>query len=109
MKLESLKKRMQFGGSQKLMLRYPNSEIVLCTPLHRLEEEVGECRLRDYVVAIREVAQNYGVPVCDLYANCNMQPQLQENMERFMPDGLHPNDEGQAKIYKRLRGFLEAL
>lgn len=94
---------------RKLMLRYPNAQIVFCTPLHRLEEDRCGRRLKDFVVAIREVAECYGIPVCDLYATCNIQPQFRDNKERFAPDGLHPNEAGHLKIYNRLRGFLESL
>ena len=59
--------------------------------------------------AIRRVTEFYGIPVLDLYATSGLQPQVDIIMQRFCPDGLHPNDAGQEKIYKRLRGFLESL
>lgn len=94
---------------QRLMVRYPEAELVLLTPLHRLVEEKGERKLKDYVIAIKEVAEYYGVPVCDMYATCPIQPQFVCNGERLAPDGLHPNEAGHQRIYKRLRGFLEVL
>ena len=92
-----------------LIARYPDAQIVFMTPLHRTVEERGERRLKDFVNAIREVTEFYGIPVLDLYATSGLQPQVAVIQERFCPDGLHPNDAGQEKIYKRLRGFLEAL
>ena len=83
--------------------------IVCMTPLHRVVEERGERRLKDFVDAIRKVTEFYGIPVLDLYATSGIQPQVDVIMQKFCPDGLHPNDAGQEKIYKRLRGFLEAL
>ncbi len=92
-----------------LINRYPNGQIVFMTPLHRTVEERGERRLKDFVRAIREVTEFYGIPVLDLYATSGIQPQVQVIMDKFCPDGLHPNDAGHEKIYRRLRAFLEAL
>jgi lysophospholipase L1-like esterase len=38
-----------------------------------------------------------------------MQPAVPALKERYMPDGLHPNDEGQKLIASRLAGFLQTL
>ena len=79
------------------------------TPLHRSMEEFSGQRLKDYVEAIKEVAEYYAIPVIDLYATSGLQPQVPIIMQRFCPDGLHPNDAGHEKLYRRLRAFLEAL
>ena len=63
----------------------------------------------DYVEIIREVAGYYGIPVLDLHRVSGMQPAVQTLRERYMPDGLHPNDAGHALICSRLKGFLETL
>lgn len=94
---------------QRLMERYPEAQLVFMTPLHRLIEERGERRLKDYVDAIRQVTEYYGIPVVDLYATCQIQPQVEDNKNRFCPDGLHPNEAGHQRIYRRLRGVLESL
>lgn len=93
----------------KLINRYPDGEIVFMTPIHRKTEERGGRRLKDFVQAIKEVAEYYAIPVLDLYATSGIQPQEPVLMERFCPDGLHPNDAGHERIYRRLRGFLESL
>lgn len=95
--------------TQMLMKRYPEAQVVFMTPLHRAVEERGERRLKDFVIAIRQVAEYYSVPVVDLYASCGIQPQIESNRDRFCPDGLHPNKAGHQKIYQRLRGVLEML
>lgn len=94
---------------RKLMRRYPHAEIVFMTPLHRVDEERGGHCLRDYVTAIRQVAEYYAIPVVDLYATSGIQPQVSKNRELFAPDGLHPNEAGHYKIYRRLRSALEVL
>lgn len=94
---------------RKLLLCYPDAQLVFMTPLHRTVEDRGGRRLPDFVSAIRQVAEYYGVPVADMYATCQIQPQIPENKQRFCPDGLHPNAAGHRRIYQRLRGFLESL
>ena len=100
-----------------LIAKYPAAQLVVMTPLHRVGENkayndfgvrcVG-C-LEDYVDVIMEVAGYYGIPVLDLHRVSGLQPEVQTLRERYMPDGLHPNDAGHALIYNRLKGFLETL
>lgn len=102
----------------KLIERYPARQVVVMTPLHRLSEaeyafnELGVRRSTDlegYVNAIIQVAGFYGIPVLDLFHTSGIQPRHPVLRERYMPDGLHPNDAGHARIAERLIGFLQAL
>lgn len=102
-----------------LIERYPAAQLVVMTPLHRLTEDRNapynergirnEHTLEDYVDAIATVAAYYGIPVLDLFRTSGLQPAVPAVMARYMPDGLHPNDEGHARIAERLIGFLAAL
>ena len=103
---------------QKLYERYPNGTIVLMTPLHRLSEdetlynELGVRRvgpLSAYVQALRDVAEFYGLPLVDLFANCPIQPRMELQREKYMPDGLHPNDAGAELVAQCLQTVLEGL
>lgn len=103
---------------QKIYEKYPNARVVLMTPLHRLSEdetlynELGVRRvgpLSMYVQAIRDVAEFYGLPLVDLFANCPIQPRVDSLREKYMPDGLHPNDAGAALVAQCLQAVLEAL
>ena len=83
------------------------------TPLHReyeymKNEKTGKI-LREYVDAIRETAQNYGVAVLDLYSMSGLQPNIAEIKEIYVPDGLHPSDMGNKRIAERLYSFLKCL
>ncbi len=102
----------------KLIDKYPESTIVVMTPLHRLGEwnlkgegckEEDVAPLSRYVEVIREVAQYYSLPVCDLFANSGLQPNIPAIRERYFPDGLHPNDKGHERIAERLGEFLKSL
>jgi len=103
---------------EKLIARYPEGQILLLTPMHRLGEEdtsrndrglprTGD--LKTYVRAIREIAEYYGLPVVDLFAHCPIQPAVALQREKYMPDGLHPNEAGHELIARRVLTALQAL
>jgi len=101
-----------------LINKYPTATIVVMTPLHRLDEynlrgegnkaQDGE-PLITYVNIIKEVAAYYSLPLLDLWSMGGMQPNVPILREKFNPDGLHPNNEGHAKIAHRLAEFLKTL
>nr|MBQ4317932.1 SGNH/GDSL hydrolase family protein [Clostridia bacterium] len=92
-----------------------NALIVILTPLHRLDEvkPAGENArlgkpddLREYVKMIREVAEYYSLPVLDLYACSGLQPNVPAILERYVPDGLHPNSAGHKILAELIAQFL---
>ena len=97
--------------------KYPDVPVVILTPLHRLNEDspkgdnkpepVGT--LKEYVNIIREVAEYYSFPVLDLYKESGLQPKVPVIQQKYIPDGLHPNDDGHRIIADRLVGFLKTL
>lgn len=99
----------------KLIEKYPGKPIVIMTPLHRVGEQGvkikhgREVTLKTYVDIIREVAEYYALPVCDLFQNSGLQPEVPVIMEKFIPDGLHPNDAGHEILAKKLGSFLANL
>ena len=101
------------GGLNSLIKTFKKDfagvQIVFMTPLHRSMEEFSGRRLKDYVEAIKEVAEYYAIPLLDLYATSGLQPQVPIIMQKYCPDGLHPNDAGHERLYWRMRAFLEAL
>ena len=102
---------------EKLINKYPEALIVFMTPLHRLSEDVKvkeigiplETDLEGYVEIEKKVAKYYSIPVLDLFSISGLQPKVQALREKFMPDGLHPNDGGHRIIADRLVGFLKTL
>lgn len=95
--------------------KYPTVPIVVLTPLHRLNEDnprgdnkpapVGT--LKTYVDIIKEVAEYYSLPVLDLFAESGIQPAIPLIREKYMPDGLHPNDEGHAVLANKIAVYLK--
>lgn len=102
--------------SEKLIVKYPDAKIVFFTPLHRATEAIpsvkhpdGNWVLSDYVRAIKQNAEFFSFPVLDLWSCSGMQPALEIVKERFMPDGLHPNDAGYGKLFEIIDAFLKEL
>lgn len=102
----------------KLIERYPDAQLVFMTPLHRTSEnsrsfnERGlrlSADLEGYVNIITEVCAYYAIPVLDLFRVSGIQPNVLILRERYMPDGLHPNDAGAERIARKLLGFLRSL
>ncbi len=102
---------------RNLIERYPDATIVVVTPLHRWNENDphGDYRTYDldplsvYADIIRQVAEYYSLLVLDLYRNSGIQPEIPVMKEKYMPDGLHPNDAGHILIANRLEGLLKSL
>lgn len=110
-----------YGGLHELYRtlfeKYPEAQLVVMTPTHRSSENslLNDWNLRTlaplsrYVEIIREVAEYYAIPVLDLFKVSGIQPAIPVLKEKYMPDGLHPNDAGHAKLAEKLYGFLKAL
>ena len=103
-----------------LIKTYPEKPIVFVTPLHRLNEELDYNKrleeknpnarpLSDFVNAIREVCELFSIPVLDMFKEGGMPARVWAWCENHMPDGLHPNDNGQKIIAHKLQKFLENL
>lgn len=101
-----------------LITKYPDNPIVILTPLHRCNElsprgDGGKPQdvapLKTYVDIIREVAEYYSLPVLDLYKTSGMQPEVPIIKERYIPDGLHPNDAGHVILAEKIAGFMKGL
>ncbi|MBO4770737.1 MAG: SGNH/GDSL hydrolase family protein [Clostridia bacterium] len=102
-----------------LQKRYPLARIIVCTPAHRADElnprgdglikryNVGT--LKAYADAIRKIAEDHSLPVCDLYRNLGINVLIPEHREALMPDGLHPNDAGHERLADCIASFIQSL
>lgn len=104
-----------FNGLLEL---YSGKPILILTPLHRLDENnpLGDgskpysvASLKTYKDIIVNVAEQYGLPVLDLYATSGIQPLNETNRKLLLPDGLHPSDMGHALIAHRIANALMLL
>lgn len=96
-----------------LVIKYPASHIIVMTPLHRETEDEPNPRtgkvLSDYVRVIRDVAEEYGLSLLDAYNRCPIDPRIPEHKEKYVPDGLHPCDDGHEIIAALLEEHIKSL
>lgn len=110
----------EFYGALKILCRglikkYPESDIFFITPMHAFgfkdyphwntKNKAGNI-LREYRNAIINVCEYYSVPVLDLFSSSGITPDVSENKELMLPDGLHPGKKGRNKIARKILNFL---
>lgn len=112
-------------GITALKTMYPDKQIVLLTPLHRAfasfrtnvqpdencQNFCGEYVDR-YVVAVKEAANVWGIPVIDLNSVSGMNPMVDSQIPYFNrkdTDKLHPSTSGQRRMARTLLYQLAAL
>jgi len=101
---------------KNLINNNPNASIVIMTPMKQhgyrvapdsyTKNEQGLVQI-DYVNAIKKVADYYSLPVLDMYANAGMTPFLDSQKDLYFIDGLHPNQNGQYRVARKVANFLE--
>lgn len=104
-----------------LMELYSKSEIVFLTParclygqsdtvpsVHPLKKPDAK-PLLEYVRAIEETAKLFDIPTLNLYEKLGIDPNREDDREKYTTDGLHFNNEGQKIIAGLLGDFLENL
>lgn len=103
-----------FGGLfvlfTKVKEKYNNSKIYVLTPIHRLSEDEKNSKgyiLEDYRKAIIERAKEFGFEVID-GKGVPINPKNKEDKEKYMIDGLHPNQEGHKIMAEYLLRYIEA-
>ena len=101
-----------------LKTEFSGKTVVFMTPAHRVGDEMAadyHTKIADamplafYCDVIKETAKQFDIPVIDMFEALGIDPNKQEDLERFAEDGLHFNDEGHGYIANALRRFLEAL
>ncbi len=98
-----------------LKTHYPDKQIILLTPLHRGFARFSDRNIQppesfanfcgsfidEYVQAVKEIANVWGVPVIDLNSISGLYPLLDGQAEYFRSpetDRLHPNTPGQLRM-----------
>ena len=95
-----------------LLNKFPGKPIIFITPMHYPEESLKNRHgqiLKRYVNIIKEVCEEYSIPVCDIYANSGIASTLKSQRPIYTADGAHPNVRGHEMIASRLLGFLRNL
>lgn len=80
---------------QGIYAKCPTAKIIIITPPQRATGWTANSQgkyLFEYVNAIKQVAQLYGVLVVDQFSNCNINPVFSAMKDKyFNSDGTHPN------------------
>lgn len=105
-----------------LKSNYPEQKLVFMTPAHMHFRGVSDSLvcprpikkpdaqpLAAYVEVIKARGEELGIPVLDLFEKLPIDPNNEEDREKYTVDGLHFNDLGQAVLAKTLGDFLESL
>ncbi len=95
-----------------LIEKYPTAVVAVITPLHRKDEDVPNAmgaRLKTYVDIIRAAAEEYSLPVLDLWKMSGLQPNIKIIRDKYVPDGLHPNEAGHRILASRIAAFIKSL
>jgi len=109
-----------------LKTRFPEQQIIIMTPIHRgfakfsdTNVQPEECfangiglYLDAYVDALKQAAQNWAVPVIDLYSLSGLYPLADSQVQYFNnadTDRLHPNAKGNYRLAKTILYQLQAL
>lgn len=98
------KKRTFWGDLDELMeglkKDYPNAEVIFMTPLPNSLQDYLKIQ-HPYLIpqdkfadVIKELADEHGMEVIDLYNSNILDGHDKDNVLHFMPDGVHPNAEG---------------
>jgi lysophospholipase L1-like esterase len=92
------------SGLQK---KYPDSKIILLTPVPRRDLELNKLGLllTDYVEAVETAARMHNVPCVDMYKPLAGYFSV-ENTEKYFPDLLHPNAAGHQLMADVLEAWL---
>lgn len=103
---------------ENLRRAYAGKPIVFLAPARRNGDEGIHFRqtenpharpLLAYVDAIISIAAEYDIPVIDLYRTMGVDPNKEEDLKAYAPDGLHFNAEGHARIAEMLVSCLQSL
>ena len=98
------KRRTFWGDLDELMdglkTDYPNAEVIFMTPLPNSLQDYLKIQ-HPYLIpqdkfadVIKELADEHGMEVIDLYNSNILDGHDKDNVLHFMPDGVHPNADG---------------
>ncbi len=97
---------------------YPHAKVIFLTPARCFEcEKVSNDALKPpnskslkyYVDVIVNKGKKYDIPVLNLYTQLPINPNIEEDKEKYTTDGLHLNDLGHGVLADTVIRFLEEL
>jgi lysophospholipase L1-like esterase len=109
-----------------LKAKFPEQQIIIMTPIHRGFAKFSDTNVQPeeyfsngnglyldaYVDALKQAAQNWAVPVIDLYSLSGLYPLADSQVQYFNngdTDRLHPNAKGNYRLAKTILYQLQTL
>ena len=105
-----------------LKQEYAGKTVVFMTPAHMHFRGVSDTLvsprpikkpdakpLQAYVDVVKARGEEFGIPVLDLFENLGIDPNNEDDREKYTVDGLHFNDIGQGILADTLGKFLENI
>ena len=86
-----------------------NRQIDYRVPSTRAEKRPGAKPLLAYVEIIQKTAEQFGIPVLDLYHTLPIDPHDPTHYEAYTTDGLHFNDAGHEILALCIKNFIDSL
>ncbi len=111
---------------EKLKNEFPDTQIILMTPIHRAFATFGPTNVQppecfpnaigryvdEYVDAVKEAGKHWSMPVIDLFGESGLYPMSDSHVKYFnnsRTDRLHPNTAGHRRIADLIEAKLNAL
>lgn len=102
---------------ETILTAYPQIRIVLITPIYRFwtengavtdsdSKEISGLKLTDYVEAVIAIADEYKLPVFNLYNSLGIN---KINRAAFLADGVHPSEAGLERIADSISARMIAI
>ena len=109
-----------YGGVNQLFNtlcdNYTYAPKIILTPIRRADNGGGDTpnargnTLGDYVNAIKNRANAFAFPVCDLYVDSELSPDMNATvLSTFFADNVHPNNAGHRMFYKMVLSKLKEV
>lgn len=96
-----------------LINKYPGKGIGYIIPMRRrgMTNASNKAKFESYVNAIIEVCEKYSIPYLDLYRQGGLNPDINAVNSQFFhnQDGLHPNNDGHARLSNKIEQFILGL
>lgn len=97
---------------------HPDAAIVFMTPLHRVgfggvdydrQRNDAGYSLYDYIDAIKIQCNKLEIPVIDTNTVYGLNPSDEDVKDKYLTDGLHPNEEGHRILAERIASCFDSI
>ena len=104
--------------AEYIINNFPNAKLCFITPIKCRDNAFDQVEnglntlglsLREYAQAIVDVGMLYSIPVLDLNAICNINPNYTSHQIYYLGDGCHPTSIRNERIFNKIFSFIKSL